>query len=202
MICSLWRVLLYQSSHWYAPYPCGISRQWHMGIDLSRLKTCFVIPSRLSEQAISINSIVASYFGIGKMKILTIMRWNIYKVGAQQNVHYITTHLFPWVLRHYNQFDTHCWMGCYTLMLKEAEQFVLSCHNFDCDNNTSGAWVVAWKNKIRMKILDPPALAPSDHCPEWSTELFPTIINENNLLAQKWLSAKIATCSQRCACQS
>ena len=50
-------------------------------------------------------------------------------------------------------------MGYYALMLKEAEQFVLSCHNFDCENSTSGAWVAAWKNKIRMKILDPPSCA-------------------------------------------
>ena len=125
-------------------------------------------------------------------------------------------------------------MGCYALMLKEAEKFVLSCHNFDCENTTSGAWVAAWKNKIRMKILAPldmltvtnrccilsstvsrlptgselgalepypPALGPTDHCLEWSTELFPTIINEITLLAQKWLSAKVAPCSEQCTCQ-
>ena len=66
-----------------------------MGIDLSRLKTSFVIPGRLAEQAVSKYGTVASYFGIGKIKILRKMRWNIYKIVAQQNVHYITTHFFP-----------------------------------------------------------------------------------------------------------
>ena len=66
-----------------------------MGIDLLRLKTCSVIPGRLSEQSISKYGTVASYFVIGKMKILNKMRSNIYKLGAQQSVHYITTHLFP-----------------------------------------------------------------------------------------------------------
>ena len=74
MICFLWVVLLYQSSHWYALYACGISRQWHIGIELARLKTCSVIPGGLSEQAISKYGMVASYFGIAKMKILKIMR--------------------------------------------------------------------------------------------------------------------------------
>ena len=55
-----------------------------MGIDLSRLKTCSIIPGRLSEQAISKYGTVASYFGIGKMKILKKMKWNIYKIDAQQ----------------------------------------------------------------------------------------------------------------------
>ena len=74
MICSIWVVLLYQSSHWYALNACRISRQWHMGIDLSRLKTCSVIPGHLSEQVISKFGTVASYFGIGKMKILKKMK--------------------------------------------------------------------------------------------------------------------------------
>ena len=111
-------------------------------------------------------------------------------------------------------------MGCYVLMLKEAEQFVLSCHNFDCENSMSGAWVAAWKNKIRMKILDPLVKKSCKQATDWQwggctwtpptctwyhwplSELFPTIINENTLLAQKWLSAKVVPCSQRCACQS
>ena len=54
-----------------------------MGIDLSRLKTCSVIPGRLSEQAISKSGTAALYFGIGNMKILKKMRRNIYKIGAQ-----------------------------------------------------------------------------------------------------------------------
>ena len=110
-------------------------------------------------------------------------------------------------------------MGYYALMLKEAEQFVLSCHNFDCENSTSGAWVAAWKNKIRMKILDPPGCAHINQqllhifkksCKEatdWVrlipthlhlvpltivlNEAPPTIVNENSLMAQKWLSAKV-----------
>ena len=60
-------------------------------------------------------------------------------------------------------------MGCYALMLKEAEQFVLSCHNFDCENSTSGAGVVAWKNKIWMKILHPPSCA---HCNQQLLHIF------------------------------
>ena len=76
-------------------HACGISRQWSMGIDLSRLKTSSVIPGRLSAQSISRYGTVASYFVIGKMKILKKVRGNIYKLGALQNVHYITTHLFP-----------------------------------------------------------------------------------------------------------
>ena len=66
-----------------------------MGIDLSSLKTGSVIPGHLSEQTISQYGTVASYFGIGEMKILKKMRWNIYKISAQQNIHYITTYLFP-----------------------------------------------------------------------------------------------------------
>ena len=74
------------------------------------LKTCSVIPSHLSELAISKYGTVASYFGIGKMKILKIMRWNIYKIGAQWNVHYIITCLFTWVLWNWNWLETQCWM--------------------------------------------------------------------------------------------
>ena len=48
----------------------------------------------------------------------------------------------------------------------------------------------------------PPALGPTDHYLECSTELSCTIINENTLLAQKWLSAKVAPRSQRCTCES
>ena len=54
---------------------------------------------------------------------------------------------------------THCWTACYELILKEAEQFVLSCHNFDCENSTADAWLAAWKNSVRMNILEPPSCA-------------------------------------------
>ena len=94
---------------------------------------------------------------------------------------------------------------------------------------------MAWKNKIRMKILDTPSCAhcnqqplhifnksfnqatiwqwggctwtpPTCTCSNWPLSwvkhwIFPTIINENNLLAQ-WLSAKVAPGSQRCTCES
>ena len=62
----------------------------HMSIDLSGLKTCSVIPGRLSEQAVSKYGTVASYFGIGKIKILRKRRWNIYKIGAKCPLHYYT----------------------------------------------------------------------------------------------------------------
>ena len=92
-----------------------------------------------------------------------------------------------------------------------------SCHNFDCENSMTDAWVVAWKNKRQRDILEPPncahynqhlphvlktlptgsevdaldplptALVFTDHCLEWSTELFASIIHENTLLAQRGL---------------
>ena len=57
-------------------------------------KICSVIPSRLFEHAINKYGTVAAYFGIGKMIILKIMRWNIYMISAQQNVYCIITHYF------------------------------------------------------------------------------------------------------------
>ena len=123
-----------------------------------------------------------------------------------------------------------CYMGCYALMLKEAKQFVLSCHNFDCENSTPGAWITCeWRFWIPLIVLivtnsccvslkkspisrlptgsevgplepHPPEFGPTDHCLE--LKLFPTIINENTLLSQKWLSAEVTQCSQRCTCQS
>ena len=43
------------------------------------LRTCSVIPCLLSEHAVSRYGTVALYVGIGKMKVLKIMRWNIHK---------------------------------------------------------------------------------------------------------------------------
>ena len=57
----------------------------HWFIKIENLLSCSVIPGHLSEQAISKYGTVASYFGIGKMKIFKKMKWNIYKIDAQQN---------------------------------------------------------------------------------------------------------------------
>ena len=68
MICSIWVVWYYQSSHWYALYTCGISRQWHMGIDLSKLKTALLSPVvSLSKQSAN----MAQW-----LRILGLVRWN------------------------------------------------------------------------------------------------------------------------------
>ena len=37
MICSIWVVLLYQSSHWYAIQACGTSRQWSYGYSFTKI---------------------------------------------------------------------------------------------------------------------------------------------------------------------
>ena len=58
--------------------------------------------------------------------------------------------------------ETLCWMACYELILKETEQFVLSCHNFDCENSMADAWLAASKNSVRINILEPPSCAYCD----------------------------------------
>ena len=102
------------------------------------------------------------------------------------------------------------------------------------------AWVVAWKNKMQRDILEPPncahynqhlphvlktlptgsevdaldphptALVFTDHCLEWSTELFATIIHENTLLAQRGLltvikceyESNIPCSAKQCTCHT
>ena len=79
---------------------------------------------------------------------------------------------------------------------------VLTVTNSCCISSKSPASRLPTGSEVDALEPHPPVLGPIDHCLVWSTELFPTIINENTLLAQKWLSAKVAPCSQRGTRQS